>query len=123
MEQSCNFYSKLPGFHLVYGGTSYDIFSTFQIGYTSPRVYVNFELIGYKSPCSCENKTKTEYGRLIFHTDNVDELFSYFQNNKSISEIIILETKPQDAPWGERYFYLRDPEGYHLSFVQLTAKR
>ena len=106
MEQTCKFYSKVPGFNLVYGGSSYDIFSTFQIGYTLPMVYVNFELIGCKSACSWGTKSKTERGRLIFHIDDVNELFSYFQNNKSIAENIVLETKPKDAPWGDCYFQL-----------------
>lgn len=65
-----------------------------------------------------ENTSKTEYGRLIFHTSDVDELFSFFRSDKLISETIILETRPKDAPWGERYFHLRDPEGYQLSFAQ-----
>jgi uncharacterized glyoxalase superfamily protein PhnB len=25
--------------------------------------------------------------------------------------------EPRDAPWGERYFHIRDPDGHELSFA------
>jgi uncharacterized glyoxalase superfamily protein PhnB len=25
---------------------------------------------------------------------------------------------PSDAPWGERYFHIRDPDGHELSFAR-----
>ena len=28
-----------------------------------------------------------------------------------------LESKPQDATWGERFFHALDPDGYKLSFA------
>ncbi len=28
------------------------------------------------------------------------------------------ETAPADAPWGERYFHLVDPDGHELSFAR-----
>ena len=28
---------------------------------------------------------------------------------------------PQDAPWGERYFHLIDPDGHELSFAKPLA--
>jgi uncharacterized glyoxalase superfamily protein PhnB len=28
---------------------------------------------------------------------------------------------PTDAPWGERYFHLRDPDGHELSFAKLVS--
>ena len=31
------------------------------------------------------------------------------------------EMAPADAPWGERYFHLRDPDGHELSFAKLLA--
>ena len=32
MERSCNFYSEIPGFKLVYGGSPDDTFTTYEIG-------------------------------------------------------------------------------------------
>ena len=29
------------------------------------------------------------------------------------------EMPPSDAPWGERYFHVRDPDGHELSFARL----
>jgi uncharacterized glyoxalase superfamily protein PhnB len=26
--------------------------------------------------------------------------------------------EPRDAPWGERYFHLSDPDGHELSFAR-----
>jgi uncharacterized glyoxalase superfamily protein PhnB len=31
------------------------------------------------------------------------------------------EMEPADAPWGERYFHLRDPDGHELSFAKLLG--
>jgi uncharacterized glyoxalase superfamily protein PhnB len=28
---------------------------------------------------------------------------------------------PSDAPWGERYFHVRDPAGHELSFARLLS--
>ena len=33
------------------------------------------------------------------------------------------EMAPADAPWGERYFHLRDPDGHELSFARLLVGR
>ena len=45
MQKSCSFYSQIPGFKLVYGGSSDDTFSTFEIGKEHiPKMYLNLEL-------------------------------------------------------------------------------
>ena len=28
------------------------------------------------------------------------------------------DTSPRDAPWGERYFHITDPDGHELSFAR-----
>jgi catechol 2,3-dioxygenase-like lactoylglutathione lyase family enzyme len=33
------------------------------------------------------------------------------------------ETSPVDAPWGERYFHIRDPSGHELSFAHPLTQR
>jgi len=55
--------------------------------------------------------------RIIFYTDDVDELFAYMQDDKTISGLGKLESKPQDATWGERFFHMLDPDGYKMSFA------
>jgi hypothetical protein len=44
------------------------------------------------------------FRRIIFHTEDVDKLYSYLRNNEDISNTILFEDKPNDAPWGKRYF-------------------
>jgi catechol 2,3-dioxygenase-like lactoylglutathione lyase family enzyme len=111
MEKSCNFYSQIPGFKLVYGGSSKDTFTTFEIGEEIPKVYLNLEL-----NTNSEHDRK-HFGRIIFHTEDVDKLYSYMKSNHDISNVISFENEPKDAPWGERYFHIREPDGYHLSFA------
>ena len=48
MERSCNFYSCIPGFKLVYGGSHTDSFTTYEIGSgeskNNSKMYLNLEL-------------------------------------------------------------------------------
>jgi catechol 2,3-dioxygenase-like lactoylglutathione lyase family enzyme len=43
MQKSCKFYSKIPGFRLVYGG-SFNTFTTYQVGESIPNMHLNLEL-------------------------------------------------------------------------------
>ncbi len=107
MERSCTFYSAIPGFRLVCGGIS-DSFTTYEIG-ESGKMYLNLEL---------RNKgSRGDFGRIIFHTSNVDELYSYLKKDYNISKLGLIENKPTNASWGERFFHIRDPDGYQLSFA------
>jgi catechol 2,3-dioxygenase-like lactoylglutathione lyase family enzyme len=112
MERSCSFYSQIPGFRLVYGGSSKDIFTTFEIGAEIHKVYLNLELNAKK-----QEYNRKDFGRIIFHTEGVDKLYSYMKSNHNISDIVSFENEPSDAPWGERYFHIREPDGYQLSFA------
>jgi uncharacterized glyoxalase superfamily protein PhnB len=44
------------------------------------------------------------------------------KNNETISEMISFENEPKDATWGERYFHVREPDGYQLSFANPIKK-
>lgn len=115
MERSCSFYSRIPGFRLVYGGLSKDTFTTFEIGAEVPKVYLNLEL-----NAKTQEYNGKDFGRIIFHTKDVDKLYSYMKSNHNISDIVSFENEPSDAPWGERYFHIREPDGYQLSFATPT---
>ena len=123
MDRSCHFYSQIPGFRLVYGGSVNDVFSTYEIGDSnSSKVYLNLELFHQTNDQNIQYDhviaaARTHFGRIIFHTDDVDKLYDYFKNNESISTEVIFENAPTDAPWGERYFHIREPDGYQLSFA------
>ena len=97
-------------------------FSTFEIGESNnSKIYLNLELIRPTNDRNNQNDYVTtlrnHFGRIIFHTDDVDKLYNYFKNNESISSDVIFENAPTDAPWGERYFHIREPDGYQLSFA------
>ena len=117
MKRSCNFYSQIPGFKLVYGGSADDSFTTYKIG-NNTSAYLNLEL---NLDSNINNPTnyldKGHCGRIIFHTDDVNILYSYLKGNKEISNMISFENEPKDAPWKERYFHIREPDGYQLSFA------
>ncbi len=111
MEKSYDFYSQVPGFRLVHGGAT-DEFTSFEL--SSGDTALNLQQNN-----SNENwKRATDFGRIIFHTNDVDTLYRHLRNNRALSEQVFYETEPVDAPWGERFFHLRDPDGYQLSFAQ-----
>ena len=106
MKKSVDFYSKIPNFKIVYGGSDSQ-FTSFLIDDTV-KSYLNLKL----------NKThSTDFGRIIFYVEDVDKFFIYMQNDEIISVLGKLESKPQDAEWGERFFHMLDPDGYRLSFA------
>ena len=55
--------------------------------------------------------------RIIFQTEDVDTLYYYLRNDDTVSNLGKFETKPTDADWGERYFQMRDPDGYEIVFA------
>ncbi len=117
MNKSYRFYSKIPGFTLTYSSKN---FITFALGeYDGKLTHLNLE--SANQDILLDNKLK-DFGRIIFHTDNVDALYHYFKNDDFVSKLIIIESKPEDAKWGERYFHLRDPDGYQISFAQLLRE-
>jgi catechol 2,3-dioxygenase-like lactoylglutathione lyase family enzyme len=127
MEKSSSLYSKIPGFRLTYGGKPSDRFTTFEIGEGSnATTYLNLELIEVnegssdfsKIPNLGKTRANEDFGRIIFHAENVDRLYSYMKQDEYISKHIVIENKPTNAPWGERFFHIREPDGYQLSFAQ-----
>jgi catechol 2,3-dioxygenase-like lactoylglutathione lyase family enzyme len=116
METSCNFYSKIPGFKLTFGGYHHDFFTTYEIGQNT-SVYLNLELIKLNDYGEYEHSKNLV--KIILHAIDVDKLYLYFKNDQIISNLISFENQPTDASWGERYFHIRDPDGYLLSFAQL----
>ena len=100
MRRAVKFYEKL-GFELAKGGPS-DLFVTFRAG----SQYLNITLEApEREPCW--------WGRAIFYVNNVDAMYE---------RVLGLELEPdfapRDAPWGERYFHMSDPDGHELSFAR-----
>jgi catechol 2,3-dioxygenase-like lactoylglutathione lyase family enzyme len=133
MERSCKFYSRIPGFKAVYGGSKDDSFTTFEIGSPCTKE-CRRQLKVKKGVTSCLNlkllkdhrknskrfgvENNPDFGRIIFHTDDVDKLYHQLKYDKYISKSTTFENEPTDAPWGERFFHIRDPDEYQLSFAQ-----
>lgn len=53
------------------------------------------------------------WGRVIFHVDDVDEMYRC-----CCARGLSPDFAPEDAPWGERYFHIVDPDGHEISFAR-----
>jgi catechol 2,3-dioxygenase-like lactoylglutathione lyase family enzyme len=53
------------------------------------------------------------WGRFILHVDDVDAAYARMQDAGYAPEMA-----PSDAPWGERYFHVRDPDGHEVSIAR-----
>ena len=124
MERSCKFYSNIPGFKVAYGGSYSDFFTTFEICEESTyKMYLNLEVKRNINSTNQHNSDKMDFGRIIFYSEDVDELYSRFTNDASISELVSFENEPINASWGERFFHILDPDGYQLSFAMPIERK
>lgn len=87
MKMSCKFYSGIPGFKIVYGGSNDDSFTTFKIG-EDITMYLNLELRTNTNITTTHVDNRRNFSIIIFHTEDVDELYSHFKNDTSISELV-----------------------------------
>jgi catechol 2,3-dioxygenase-like lactoylglutathione lyase family enzyme len=53
------------------------------------------------------------WGRVIFYVTDVDAFYA-----RAVAAGLEPDTAPADAPWGERFFHLTDPDGHELSFAR-----
>jgi catechol 2,3-dioxygenase-like lactoylglutathione lyase family enzyme len=53
------------------------------------------------------------WGRVIIHVSDVDGMYQ-----KAVDAGFAPMFSPCDAPWGERYFHILDPDGHELSFAR-----
>lgn len=101
MALAVQFYRGL-GFFLHYGGETAP-FTSFSAGAS----YLN--LIAQPP-----ERRWSWWGRVIFYVTDVDALFE-----RALALGLRPEDAPRDAPWGERFFHLTDPDGHEISFAQL----
>jgi hypothetical protein len=103
MKRSCSFYSRLPGFELVYGGGRNDNFTTYKIGQIIPEMYLNLESgTSHLNGSKCV-KSNTRSGRIICHTYDVDKLYHHMRKSKTISSLINFENGPLNRLLKYRY--------------------
>jgi catechol 2,3-dioxygenase-like lactoylglutathione lyase family enzyme len=58
------------------------------------------------------------WGRVIIHVESVDDFY-----RDLVERGLRAEAPPADAPWGERFFHIVDPDGHELSFAQPLPAR
>ncbi len=100
MAASVAFYEAL-GFTTLDGGPG-DEFTSLAVG----SGYLNLQLGG---PGAVDGA----WGRIVFWVDDVDAMFA-----RAVTTGCAPLTEPTDAPWRERYFHVRDPDGHELSFAR-----
>lgn len=100
MARAVAFYEAL-GFALKYGGPEAE-FTSFHVG----ESYLNL----ITAPPEVEWRW---WGRAIFYIDDVDAFHS-----NALAKGLVPQFPPADAPWGERYFHITDPDGHELSFAK-----
>ncbi len=105
MARAVSFY-RLLGFALRYGGES-SPFTSFRAG----RSYLN--LIAQNS-----ERQWCWWGRVIFYVGDVDLFYA-----RAIAQGLQPDSAPCDAPWGERFFHLTDPDGHELSFAMPLGRQ
>jgi catechol 2,3-dioxygenase-like lactoylglutathione lyase family enzyme len=99
MSASVPFYRDVLGLEIIYGSeSSY---------FTSLRTKDGDTILNLE-----HGKASVRWGRLIFHVSDVDRLWAHLMEKGFHPE------SPQDAPWGERYFHMPDPDGHELSFAR-----
>ena len=100
MARSVRFYRAL-GFTIRHGGE--------QASFTSLHAgsgYLNLIARPAGGP-------RSWWGRVIFYVSDVDAFYS-----RALAMGLQPDTTPADAPWGERFFHLTDPDGHELSFAR-----
>ena len=100
MARSVAFYRAL-GFALAHGGAEAD-FTVFRAG---PN-YLNVVR-------ATDDTSWGWWGRVIVYVSDVDA-----QYERARAAGLAPDFEPRDAPWGERYFHLRDPDGHEVSFAR-----
>jgi catechol 2,3-dioxygenase-like lactoylglutathione lyase family enzyme len=101
MAAAVAFYEEL-GFPLLCGGRDAS-FTSFRIG----EGYLNLQL----DPAGPAERPV--WGRVVLWVDDVDAMY-----RRALAGGFEPESEPADAPWGERYFHIRDRDGHELSFAR-----
>lgn len=100
MGRAVRFYRELD-FELAYGGED-AAFTSFRAGSGHLNIIAQ--------PA---DRQWSWWGRVIFHVADVDAIHA-----RAVAAGLRPQAPPRDAPWGERFFHLTDPDGHELSFAR-----
>lgn len=101
MAAAVRFYEAV-GFRCAVGGADAS-FTTFRAGSS----FLNLQRDPEHAPIA------RIWGRAIFWVADVDTTYAALN-----SAGYAAESEPTNAPWGERYFHVRDPDGHEISFAR-----
>jgi catechol 2,3-dioxygenase-like lactoylglutathione lyase family enzyme len=104
MARSVDFYTAL-GFEVAAGGRG-AAFTSLEVG----QGFLNLQLDRAHAPLPAI------WGRVIIWVDDVDAM-----HGRVLAAGGRPDAEPADAPWGERYFHVRDPDGHELSLARPLA--
>jgi catechol 2,3-dioxygenase-like lactoylglutathione lyase family enzyme len=99
MRASVRFYEAL-GFVIKHGGAS-EAFTSFECG------------ASFLNLITQPHAPVKGWGRFIVHVSDVDLVY-----RKALDAGFTPSIEPADAPWGERYFHISDPDGHELSIAR-----
>lgn len=99
MRRAVRFYRML-GFEILHGGEEAD-FTSFRAGGS----FLNLAVVPAGGEWSW-------WGRVIFYDSDLDGLHA-----RLVAAGLRPQNEPRDAPWGERFFHVTDPDGHELSFA------
>ena len=108
MKKSVSFYEKLG---LIQSYSSIN-FTTMSVDLVSDNLHVNIQFSEDFKPPDHPQKWNG-WGRYIFHVQDVDKLYDHV-----VSQGLLPESEPTDAPWGERYFQILDPMGHEIALAK-----
>ena len=100
MTVSVRFYRDVLGMEIIYGGED-GCFSSLRTKDVKDPI-LNLE----------QGSAVAHWGRMIFYVADVDAFWEHLRGKGLQPE------SPRDAPWGERYFHISDPDGHELSFAR-----
>ena len=113
MAKSCAFYSTI-GLTPTFGGPDAQ-FTTFSanapVTEENNAMHINLVLAPAYRAAPSQPGAPGGWGRAVIFVDRLDELHA------SLTAAGIRAPQPRDAPWGERYFHVSDPDGHELSFA------
>jgi catechol 2,3-dioxygenase-like lactoylglutathione lyase family enzyme len=104
MGRAVRFY-RLLGFEMLYGGETAN-FTSFRAGGS----FLNLVAAPAGGKWSW-------WGRAIFYDSDIDGLHA-----RLLAAGLRPQSAPRNAPWGERFFHVTDPDGHELSFAWPLAR-